>query len=234
MPLPGSTKVYEKPPIYVLDQADWETRQKHQDCLFCDPASILIPRLFTNHPKTIADFCAAPGNKLRSLHQHYRPESLLGLEKDKHRFEEMQQRLLPLAMNGLVLQNADALEQNGLFDAILLDAPCSAFGTILSQPEFLISKSVEDKSSRVPLQKSLLEKAWACLKPGGELLYSVCTFTKEETEDLFEVLPADAESIPVGVPWRGNWVGGRIGSWLFPEGLGDQMFYLAHLKKICT
>ena len=83
--------------------------------------------------------------------------------------------------------NADAMEwmeqiTRESMDFILLDAPCSALGTILNHPEFLTLKESQSFDYLSDLQFKLLSKALFLLKPGGQLIYSVCTFRIEECE----------------------------------------------------
>ena len=80
---------------------------------------------------------------------------------------------------------ADALDYapREKFDAILLDAPCSATGTFRRHPEVVFSRGEKDIAGRVKLQRSLIEKAATLLKPGGRLVYAVCSLEAEEGED---------------------------------------------------
>ena len=69
----------------------------------------------------------------------------------------------------------DALEHEGQYDAILLDAPCSATGTIRRHPDLPFAKDGSDFGGLIELQSRLLAQAWSLLKPGGRLVYCTCS-----------------------------------------------------------
>ena len=87
------------------------------------------------------------------------------------------------------------------FDAVLLDAPCSATGTIRRHPDLPYLKDEMDVRKLAELQRRLMQAAWAMLKPGGKLVYCVCSLQPEEAEYQIrhllalpgaEIIPADA------------------------------------------
>ena len=83
----------------------------------------------------------------------------------------------------MVAADATTWAPDGEFDAILLDAPCSATGTFRRHPEVLWHRSAQDIASRVRLQRSLLANALRMLKPNGTLIYCVCSLEAAEGED---------------------------------------------------
>ena len=117
---------------------------------------------------------------------------LWGIEKDSQRYAATIKRLrqntrVARELHRLNFINEDALhwmEQMDpeSMDFILLDAPCSALGTILNHPEFLSLKESQSFDHLPDLQFELLSKALNLLKPGGQIIYSVCTFRSEESE----------------------------------------------------
>ncbi len=86
---------------------------------------------------------------------------------------------------------ADALEwePRGKFDAILLDAPCTATGTCRRHPDVLHRIGERQIGEMAELQAALLERAASWLKPGGELVYAVCSLEREEGEAQAAVVP---------------------------------------------
>jgi 16S rRNA (cytosine967-C5)-methyltransferase len=92
----------------------------------------------------------------------------------------------------------------GAFDRVLLDAPCSGLGTLRHNPEIRWRIKPADIDTAMSLQKRLLRKAADCVKPGGRLVYSVCTVTPEENEAVVADLLAtrsEFKSIPPeGIP----------------------------------
>ena len=82
-----------------------------------------------------------------------------------------------------ITKNLDVFEfEAEKFDAILLDAPCSATGTFRRHPEVLWNRSARDIAGRVTLQQALLTNAFRCLAPGGTLIYCVCSLEPAEGE----------------------------------------------------
>ena len=69
------------------------------------------------------------------------------------------------------------------FDAILLDAPCSATGTLQAHPEILITSTPQQQEALIATQRKLLNTLWQHLKPGGYLLYSTCSIHPDENEN---------------------------------------------------
>lgn len=134
-----------------------------------------------------ADLCAAPGGKTAEL-------VVLGAKVDAYdislnRLERLKENLDRLNMQENVkVICSDALEIEGTekYDFILLDAPCSATGTIKRHPDLMYIREQEDVLRLSELQKSLLQKAYSLLKKGGELVYSTCSLQKEENEALVQ------------------------------------------------
>jgi len=87
------------------------------------------------------------------------------------------------------------------FDAILLDAPCSATGVIRRQPDVMFHRRAEDIEALVGVQARLLEACWAMLRPGGVLLYATCSILRAENVDqvrAFLKWHPDAQAAPLG------------------------------------
>jgi 16S rRNA (cytosine967-C5)-methyltransferase len=136
---------------------------------------------------------------------------------------------------------ADALkwEPDRTFDAILLDAPCSATGTFRRHPEVLYRARPQFIRDSAELQARLLARAAAWLKPGGSLVYAVCSLEPEEGEaiisrflerDDFEIAPPKAGELPDFVtPLPEGWV--RILSGLLESEGGLDGFYVARLVR---
>jgi 16S rRNA (cytosine967-C5)-methyltransferase len=84
------------------------------------------------------------------------------------------------------IEVADALEwrPKALADAVLLDAPCTATGTVRRHPDVLWRKNISDVLAQADLQRRLLDSAAEMLKPGGTLVYCVCSLAPEEGEDV--------------------------------------------------
>lgn len=130
----------------------------------------------------VLDLCAAPGGKSAQLAAI--GAKVTALDISPERMVRVEENLARLGLSAEIVV-ADALKYEPVekFDAILLDAPCSATGTFRRHPEVLVSRSERDIAGRVKLQRALLEKATSLLKPGGRLVYAVCSLEAEEGEN---------------------------------------------------
>jgi 16S rRNA (cytosine967-C5)-methyltransferase len=134
----------------------------------------------------VADLCAAPGGKTAQLAAA--GARVVAVDRSKPRLARLRQNMqrLRLACDTVV---ADAGEwQGGRFDAVLVDAPCTATGTIRRNPDLPWNRRPGDLAKLVRLQSRLLDRAAMLAKPGGVLVYSVCSLEPEEGERQIEAL----------------------------------------------
>ncbi|MDB5506963.1 MAG: transporter [Devosia sp.] len=129
----------------------------------------------------VLDLCAAPGGKTAQLLKAgYR---VTALDSDADRLARLRVNLARLGMTAeIVHADAETYQPTELFDAVLLDAPCSATGTFRRHPEVLINRGAATVGGRIALQRRLLKQAAADLTPGGVLIYCVCSLEPEEGE----------------------------------------------------
>ena len=147
-----------------------------------DAAAALPALVLAVHPgETVADLCAAPGGKTAQL--AVEGASVLAVDRSgprMRRFADNMDRL------GLAVETriADATTlEAGPFHAILLDAPCSATGTIRRHPDVAWNKTEADIAKLAALQSRLLDRAATLLLPGGRLVYCTCSLEPEEGEE---------------------------------------------------
>ena len=131
--------------------------------------------------RTVLDLCAAPGGKTLQLAAS--GWQVTALDASGRRLERVEQNLARTGLTAEVLE-ADALEWEppALFDAVLLDAPCSATGTCRRHPDVLRRIGPRQIAEQVELQAALLQRAVSWVKPGGTLVYAVCSLEPEEGE----------------------------------------------------
>ena len=145
-----------------------------------DAAAALPAQLLAAQPgERIADLCAAPGGKTAQLAAA--GAIVTALERDPARIERLTANLNRWRLHADVI-NADATTwmPPALFDAVLLDAPCSATGTIRRHPDVARVKRLREVQTVSEAQDKLLEAAIAMLRPGGRLIYAVCSLQPEE------------------------------------------------------
>jgi 16S rRNA (cytosine967-C5)-methyltransferase len=145
-----------------------------------DAAAALPAQLLAAQPgERIVDLCAAPGGKTAQLAAA--GAVVTAIERDPARIERLAANLKRWGLQAEVI-NADATAWTppALFDAVLLDAPCSATGTIRRHPDVARVKRPRDVQTVTQAQDKLLEAAAAMLRPGGRLIYAVCSLQPEE------------------------------------------------------
>lgn len=143
----------------------------------------------------IADLCAAPGGKTMQLAAA--GARVTALDQSAQRMERLSENLARTRLPASIVVS-DLLEWNPSqrFDGILLDAPCSATGTVRRHPDILWNKSAEQVTALATLQRRMILHAAGLLKPGGILVYANCSLFKEEGEDLVAAMDA-----PELAPW---------------------------------
>ena len=133
----------------------------------------------------VLDACAAPGGKAAHLAERDPSLHILALDVDARRVRRMQATFARLRLEGLHTLAADATRPERWwdgtpFDAILVDAPCSATGIVRRQPDVLLHRREADLAALVQTQAALLDALWPLLAPGGALLYATCSILRAE------------------------------------------------------
>jgi 16S rRNA (cytosine967-C5)-methyltransferase len=145
-----------------------------------DAAAALPVRLFGDLAgKTVVDLCAAPGGKTAQLAAA--GASVTAVDRAPPRVKTLNINLRRLQLQAEVVTADGALWKPAApVDAVLLDAPCSATGTIRRHPDVALLKTERDVTTVKPVQAELLKNAARMLKPGGTLVYCVCSLQPEE------------------------------------------------------
>lgn len=168
-----------------------------------DAAAALPARMLAAAPdEPVLDLCAAPGGK--TLQLAAAGARVTAVDISEWRLRRVADNLGRTGLSAEVL-HADALSwrPERPFPAVLLDAPCSATGTIRRHPEALRIKGLAGLKDLMSLQDRLLDAAWAMTAPGGRLVFCTCSLFKAEGEDrlaAFLERHGDARLAPIGDP----------------------------------
>lgn len=197
-----------------------------QDLAASLPGRLLGP----GHGRRVLDLCAAPGGK--TLQLAAAGWQVTALDVSKRRLELLRQNLARTSQAAEVIV-ADALSwtPSEPFDAILLDAPCTATGTARRHPDVLHRVGARQVEEMAELQSALLERASGWLKPGGWLVYSVCSLEREEGEQL--AAKATLPPAPIQPGELPEWASPTAEGWLrtdpglLPEHGGMDGFFIA-------
>lgn len=155
-----------------------------QDQAAALPAALLAPL----PGERIADLCAAPGGKTAQLAAA--GARVTAVERDGRRIPRLRENLARLRLVAEIVE-ADATQWRPAepFDAVLLDAPCTATGTIRRHPDVPHLKRAKDVAKQAQLQRALLHHAATLVRPGGRIVFATCSLQKEEGEDHMAALP---------------------------------------------
>jgi 16S rRNA (cytosine967-C5)-methyltransferase len=183
----------------------------------------------------VLDACAAPGGKAAHLAERDRSLRIVALDVDARRERRMQEAFARLGLE-IESRAADATDpaawwDGNAFDAILLDAPCSATGIVRRQPDVLLHRRESDLAALVALQARLLDALWTTLAPRGVLLYATCSILAEENSRqvrAFLERHADA-ALETLDPRFGRDTG--LGSQRLPGEGGMDGFFVARLRR---
>jgi 16S rRNA (cytosine967-C5)-methyltransferase len=192
----------------------------------------------------ILDACAAPGGKGTHIAELMADNGeVIALDKSKKGVEKIRENVARLGLVSLRATASDASHQlpvqlRGPYDRILVDAPCSGLGTLRSHPEIKWHRNESDIERLAHLQKRIIDQVAHYLKIGGVLVYSTCTLTKDENEDVVygflehhkefrlenaaSYLPENARSLV-----RGSYL------MALPQQHNTDGFFAARMTKVC-
>lgn len=157
-----------------------------------EPSAMSAAALLAPKPgMRVLDLCAAPGGKSTQLATYLGDSGLLvSNEINTQRSRILSQNIERMGIKNAIVTNEDsfvlASHFPGFFNAIQVDAPCSGEGMFRKLPEAIEQWSIENVAICAARQKEILDNAAVMLKPGGVIVYSTCTFSKEENEDVIE------------------------------------------------
>lgn len=163
-----------------------------QDAAAALPARILLSVMDTVSGEPVADLCSAPGGK--TLQLAAAGCAVSSVDTSDTRLVRVSENLARMSLEADAIA-ADVLEWEPAqpLNAVLLDAPCSATGTMRRHPDLGYIKRRKDVRAFPATQKALLKRAASFLAPGGVLVYAVCSLEVEEGPDVVDAIVADTD-----------------------------------------
>jgi len=196
----GSVRLSEKGPVEGLEgfaEGNWWVQ---------DAAAALPARLLGDvKGLRVADLCAAPGGKTAQLAAA--GANVTAIDISKSRLKRLEENMARLGLSvTAVASDLRNYEPEEPFDAILLDAPCSATGTIRRHPDVPWIKKLQDIEKLAEIQRDLLDRVVSWVRPGGLIVYCTCSLERAEGEvqaeaflerqaGRIELVPVDAEEV---------------------------------------
>jgi len=213
-------------------EGDWWV----QDAAAALPAIVLAAQ----PGERVLDLCAAPGGKTMQLITT--KAAVTALDISASRMARLSENLTRCGMQAdIVVADLLEWEADAPFDAILLDAPCTATGTIRRHPDLPYAKDGSDFPGLFELQEHLIDRALGQLKPGGRLVYCTCSLLIDEGEEQIRDalarhpgLTVDRDALKVAgvdTAWIGDEGGMRLRPDFWADRGGMDGFYIACLRK---
>ena len=202
-------------------------------------AALAVKLLAPQRGEAVLDLCAAPGGKTMQLAAA--GAQVTAVDSSSKRMVRVKENLARTGLDAELIR-ADVLEWEAeqFYDAILLDAPCSATGTIRRHPDLPFAKTGKDMDPIFELQAAMIDRALIALKPGGRLVYCTCSLLTEEGErqaktamerhGLTEIVP-DAKTLGLDPAWLHPNGGIRLRPDFLGECGGMDGFFMISLRK---
>ena len=230
----GSVRLSGRPQVSQLpgfEAGDWWVQ---------DAAAAIPARILAAEPgERVLDMCAAPGGK--TLQLAAAGAQVTALDISETRLVRLAENLARTGLSADIVA-ADALkwQPEAPFDAILLDAPCSATGTIRRHPDLPYAKDGSDFLGLFALQEAMIDRACALLKPGGRLVYCTCSLLPDEGEVQIEAALDRHPQLTLDTPaldlpgLKADWcndMGLRLRPDYWADAGGMDGFFIAALRK---
>ncbi len=185
----------------------------HAGAYYVQEASSMFLQQALNHfvekNARMLDFCAAPGGKTTLIAQHLTDGVLVANEFVRQRAYILAENVQKWGSPQVIVTNnatSDFADFIGVFDAVLVDAPCSGEGMFRKDANAIDEWSLQNVQQCVARQRQILADAWKCLKTNGILIYSTCTYNSLENEEnvrwLCQNYDAEVLRIPLDDAWR--------------------------------
>ncbi|MEW6411393.1 MAG: 16S rRNA (cytosine(967)-C(5))-methyltransferase RsmB [Candidatus Zixiibacteriota bacterium] len=183
-----------------------------------ESAGLAVRLLDPQKGETVADLTAAPGGKSTYMAQRMENQGeITSLDKSRQRLSVLSENAKRLGIKIIKTIASDMFNvpPENSYDRVLLDPPCSGWGTAGKHSDLRWSKTPEDIKKLSRIQLAMLSKAARLVKPGGVLVYSTCSIMRAENDDIVEAFLEQAEDFEL-----------ESGSMFFPDDVADKRGYL--------
>jgi len=193
-------------------------------------------------PLRVLDLCAAPGGKSTLLQSLLSPDSLLvSNEVIKTRVTVLQENMVKWGAANVIITSNDPRDFQRLenyFDVIVVDAPCSGSGLFRREPEAIGHWSEASVQLCHQRQQRILADCWPALRQGGILIYSTCSYSKQEDEDILDWMMEEREAVSCRLSLEKEWnivetrgSKGGYGYRCYPDRLKGEGFFISVVRK---
>ncbi len=199
--------------------------------------AFVLQLLDTSKALRVLDLCAAPGGKSTHLLSLIGQDSLLvSNEVIRSRTGILADNLDKWGCHNVVVTQADPAELGaltGFFDLVVVDAPCSGSGLFRKDPEAMSHWSLSAVSHCAARQKRIISDIWPALREGGIMIYSTCSFSKEEDEQMVSQILGQSDSTLLQIDCPAEWgvTAVELGYRCWPHHTGGEGFFISAIRK---
>jgi len=216
----------------------------HAGCYYVQEASSMFleqalkQTVDLSQPLKVLDLCAAPGGKSTHIQSLISKESLLvSNEVIRSRANVLKDNIIKWGCNNVVITNNDPKDFSKLesyFDLIVVDAPCSGSGLFRRDKEAIAEWSLNNVALCCQRQQRILTDVWPALKKNGVLIYSTCSYSKEEDEDIVGWVSSEfrVQSLELRVDENWNIIESGGGYRFWPDKVKGEGLFMACFRKI--
>ncbi len=236
VPWCNAAKYLPERPVFTLDPL------LHGGVYYVQEASSMfmeqvVAQLPKDKPLRALDLCAAPGGKSTHLANCLPENSLLvSNEVVRNRVNILSENMTKWGNPNVVVSHNDPKDFTGLssfFDVIVIDAPCSGEGMFRKDPQAIEEWSENNVKLCVERQRRIIGDAWEALCEEGWLVYSTCTYNREENEENVQWIMKELGAEHIGIPLQGSWgvTESDYGYRFYPHRTKGEGFFISVLRK---